>query len=507
MLNSSLKPQQLRDRIVQSRIHRERNQFIASIRKEDILRLIESLQDGCGAEFFSPPVRGSYNVCFFVELKNGKGAVDKFVVRVPLAPCLGYGAKEKLESEIATMRLLAEKTSIPIPKVHAYSFSDDSGPLSSYMILQYVEGRRLSYAQLRTLTEQQQNCLYTSLADIHVQLRRLEFPSIGRLEHSPDGFHVRKPVTTIDINMQQLEGLNPYKIRDKYYDHSASFLTSTAKYVEMLLQIASNAFTEGRSSVFDEDEGADALYHLHLFRLFAEKWMDRDDHGPFVLAHGDFEPFNLIVDDDMNVISVLDWEWSRVVPRQFFGPPLWLGIPDTTKLAYEFVYEDYLKKFDKLLAKFRAREMETYGDDVLYQEWSKGKEDSGFLVANALENWTDMDWFANRYVNRKWFRGIDLDERVQAFMEEDPARKALIARKAAEGLAYEAEVERLKKGDDTTTEQGNNERKHDPGRSSFYRLWRDLPLQVADLHTLAFLVAVVFITGVSYSLRKNPARR
>jgi aminoglycoside phosphotransferase (APT) family kinase protein len=50
--------------------------------------------------------------------------------------------------------------------------------------------------------------------------------------------------------------------------------------------------------------------------------MRASTRGPFVLVHGDLELFNLLVDDNMDIIAVLDWEWSRVVPRQFFIPPL-----------------------------------------------------------------------------------------------------------------------------------------------------------------------------------------
>jgi hypothetical protein len=248
--------------------------------------------------------------------------------------------------------------------------------------------------------------------------------------------------------MQELEGLQPSKIQSSFYNDKDS-LTSANDYVAMLLEIADNAFAESRNSVFERDQGEDALYHLHIFREYAKGWMDRRlDQGPFVLVHGDFEPFNLIVNDDMDIVSVLDWEWSRVVPLQFFKPPLWLKNPDTTKLAWDFVYQDYLKSFDQFLKIVRTRECEKYGNELLFSEWAKAKEDSGFLVANALENWTDIDWFANRYINWKCYKNKgNLDERVKAFMKENPAHETLIERKLRDGIVYKAEADRLK---DTT---------------------------------------------------------
>jgi hypothetical protein len=65
---------------------------------------------------------------------------------------------------------------------------------------------------------------------------------------------------------------------------------------------------------------------------------------------------------------------------------LWLKNPDTTKLAYDFVYKDYLKDFHQFVGIVRTQEREKYGNELLADEWSKAKENSGFLVANALEN-------------------------------------------------------------------------------------------------------------------------
>jgi hypothetical protein len=60
-----------------------------------------------------------------------------------------------------------------------------------------------------------------------------------------------------------------------------------------------------------------------------------------------------------------------------------------------------------------------------------------------------MDWFANRYINWKYYQDkTNLDKRVKAFMK-NPVHKTLIARKLHEGIVYKVEVDRLK---DTTIE-------------------------------------------------------
>lgn len=50
-----------------------------------------------------------------------------------------------------------------------------------------------------------------------------------------------------------------------------------------------------------------------------------ENHGPFVLAHTDLRLPNIIVDGDMSIQSIIDWEWSSTISRQFFVPPFWIS--------------------------------------------------------------------------------------------------------------------------------------------------------------------------------------
>ncbi|KAJ2891959.1 hypothetical protein MKZ38_010502 [Zalerion maritima] len=426
---------------------RELDQFIASIQEDDILRLASSYHNGEPCSIFQNPMRGSYNICYFVQFPFQGGGTEKWVVRVPLKPCLAFGGRNKLENEIATMQLVAEKTTIPIPKIHAYHLgaTTDAGALSSFVILEYVEGNQLKRSDLRILSDEQRNGIYTSVAVIYIQLRRLEFPAIGGLVRHPDSFRVGKKTANIDINDQELAGLRPSLIQASYYREGE--LKSADKYVAMLLEIADNAFAEGRGTVFKDGQGEKTLYYLHIFRKWVEEWKDRRlDQGPFTLIHGDLEPYNLIVNENMDIVSVLDWEWSRVVPRQLFNPPLWLPpeIYLTTLLAFPTIYNKYLRHFDQFVAIMRIRERERYGNELLSDEWAEAKKNGGFLVANALENSTEINWFAHRFLNHERYRSLeDLDDRVIAFMQEDPDRQTLVTRKRAEHDADVAAVRRV----------------------------------------------------------------
>lgn len=100
MPNSSGGLQQLRDRVAQFRVHHERDKFIASIDEDLVCQLASSYRNGDTCHHFQKPVRGSYNICYFVAFDDK----ESWVVRVPLEPCLAFGGRYKLESEIAPMQ-------------------------------------------------------------------------------------------------------------------------------------------------------------------------------------------------------------------------------------------------------------------------------------------------------------------------------------------------------------------------------------------------------------------
>ncbi|KAK0621928.1 phosphotransferase enzyme family-domain-containing protein [Bombardia bombarda] len=503
----------MRDRIVQARVHKNRQDFIESINEDDICRLASSYHGGDPCSFFKPPDRGSYNSCYFVEFggsagigigrsrgddvtgSNGssdgfnnskKRGGDRWVVRVPLSPYLAMPAYDKLESEVAVMQLIAAKTTIPIPPLHAYSLAREKGPygVASFMILGYVEGRSLNDVPFKSITKAQELNLHTQLADIFIQLRRLEFPAIGRLAPSADGkggVEVRKAPISNAINLQEIEGLHPLRVMADYADYEDGSLASANGYVAMLIQLAHNAFKMGRNNVYSEADGSDSLYHIDQFETFVERrWLKSElDLGPFVLAHGDFRKYNLMVDDDLDIVAVLDWEWSLVVPLQFFSPPTWLTNQPVSALTLEFPYIEYVEKLDEFRDIVRERELARYGNELLSKEWAHVHENGGVMVSSALESWTDIDFVSGWYLNRLLHpskllatrrrgaaitaaqlgdeRRRNLDSRIQQFMKQDPSRAELVARKVADYLAYRTERKALGVEDSEDEDQEKEE--------------------------------------------------
>ncbi|KAK7424721.1 hypothetical protein QQX98_000299 [Neonectria punicea] len=116
MSTKAARPQGFTDEIVQRRVHRERDQFLQHITKEKVLAIASLRRPGPVCDYFKDPERGSYNLYCFIRFEDRQ----RWVIRIPLAPCLASGARSKLEREIATMQLIAKKITIPVPKVYAY---------------------------------------------------------------------------------------------------------------------------------------------------------------------------------------------------------------------------------------------------------------------------------------------------------------------------------------------------------------------------------------------------
>jgi hypothetical protein len=325
---------------------------------------------------------------------------------------------------------------------------------------------------------------------------------------------------SIDINAQELEGLEPSHILAEYYS-SGRVPSSANDYVSMLLRIAQNAFERNRTNVRDQEDGEDVLYHLNMFFHHVEqRWLDRSlDSGPFVLTHGDLGPYNILVDDDMKIVAILDWEWCCVVPLQFFAPPLWLTRRAFSVLIRAPVYDYYVEEeLSVFLAVVRDREREICGDELLSQHWSCIHKDGGIHVASALENWTEIDHFSGYFLEKILYGKEGIESRVSEFIQKNPGRAELVARKVREWIAYKAELELLDQKDRVGDQLEKSVAAKLPpwptwtrGRSIILNILADWP-KVAGIfsregRSLSRLglgsISLVFIAGSSYLFWKR----
>jgi hypothetical protein len=106
--------------------------------------------------------------------------------------------------------------------------------------------------------------------------------------------------------------------------------------------------------------------------------------GPFKLICDDFRPGNILINEDtLEILAVVDWEWTYAGPYQFlFSPPSWLILEDPTswttsgEIRYQKKFQIFLKSLEDEEAQ---REIET-GTEV------QPEEKVSVLMRQSMEN-------------------------------------------------------------------------------------------------------------------------
>ncbi|PGH10976.1 hypothetical protein AJ79_05127 [Helicocarpus griseus UAMH5409] len=342
------------------------------------------------------------------------------MVRIPLLPRLAF-TEEKLRGEIATMKYIAEKTTIPIPRLHGYSVTQNNILGLPFMLVEYIEAKPLQGTPLQKLDESKKTHLYSQLANIYVQLFHQLFDRIGALTlDENDGkriFSSNRPLN-VDVNDQEVGGLDICR----HLSSKQSF-ASTIDYIYFIVKLIFNDFYRGRDFIHHRDDAQNYLYSIHMSQSILMEWVKPElNHGPFIPMHGDFRPSNILVDDDFSILSVLDWEWSHTVPGQMFVPPFWLA--DTGVMGIGSITTIFPDIGEASAFAHAAHEQEyafyngkrPWQDLPIAKLWPARHDDLNLFIAHGL---LQPHCFGNVYWNRldSHYYGEDSKERVKAFFD------------------------------------------------------------------------------------------
>ncbi|KND87319.1 hypothetical protein TOPH_08058 [Tolypocladium ophioglossoides CBS 100239] len=134
-------------------------------------------------------IKGGYNIFYRLEYKDGSSAA----MRIPCKGVVRF-PDEKVSYEVATMRCVAAKTTIPVPKVYYYGTrAENPAGLGPFIIIDYIEHERTMSEALNdplldpeeshvldaNIGEEMLRFLYRQMANILLQLSILTFPPDG----------------------------------------------------------------------------------------------------------------------------------------------------------------------------------------------------------------------------------------------------------------------------------------------------------------------------------------
>ncbi|EKJ72851.1 hypothetical protein FPSE_06897 [Fusarium pseudograminearum CS3096] len=197
--------------------------------------------------------------------------------------------------EVASMRFLKAKTSIPVPEVHYYNTDPENEVGAPYILMDYIHGTtadKLSHAKCDPDmygTPDQDRRFREQMAEIQVTISTFKFDKIGSL-------HYDETTSEFFIGPELETGKGPWNSPMEYYNDLA----------DHVLQVCEkNASSKLRESPSFENPNL----FKHLMSLYSSS-----NKGPFSLVDRDFGANNLLVDDEFRIIGVIDFDGVMAAP-------------------------------------------------------------------------------------------------------------------------------------------------------------------------------------------------
>ncbi|KAB8252945.1 hypothetical protein BDV35DRAFT_375407 [Aspergillus flavus] len=282
---------------------------------------------------------GAFSLCFRLVFEDGFSSLLRFP-----CPCRVMFPEEKVQNEVAIMTYLQQNTKIPVLKIIHHGTSEDSpAGLGPFVLMEYVEHASNLATQLRAPgyqrgdrplldpdnEEEKLELFYSQIADI----------LLARWPEMQIGWNVtNRPLT---MNMNEL-----------------------TEFLHLVTQ---------RNDAVDSEQDCRSRYVARrLFcKLAAESRLNSHTTSnslPFKLFCDDLRPTNILLDDNMKIIAVIDWEFTYTAPAEFASMPPW-------------TYQPHLESFLRVL---KRQEDTAIANKTLAE--------SRRISGRMRESWGHRDW-------------------------------------------------------------------------------------------------------------------
>jgi isoamyl acetate esterase len=233
--------------------------------------------------------------------------------------------EKEMHSEVATMRLIQERTSVPVATIFGYN-SEQNNPFGyRYMFMSSMPGRHLDRPFSISVPPEHWAKVAEQLADILHQIStKLTFEKIGRIWR---GKHGEEEPSII--------AFNACGASDGQLGHFPMGPFSTSVDYFYTLRQSENAAIETAihaklRKILGQDPDEDWLTACRIFdHALCSLVLKEKVYGPFPLKHPDFHYNNILLDDDFNITGILDWTGAQTVPcesfavgMEFIAPPM-----------------------------------------------------------------------------------------------------------------------------------------------------------------------------------------
>lgn len=195
----------------------------------------------------------------------------------------------------------------------------------------------------------------------------------------------------------------------------------------------------------DAKDARDKFIYWNVMKsLIARQVLPGRDNGPFKFMCDDFQPTNMIVNNekDLKIIAVIDWEWSYTGPTQMAdSTPFWLLIESPnawTSIDKRFArFQENLELFTRILKEEEENVLgavpENEKPSALLGECQKhGRQWFHFLLRRGFNGPNCVPFVKLREETEDW------DKLVSAISKEEI--EAFVQKKVADLQTYEKQL-------------------------------------------------------------------
>lgn len=272
----------------------------AQINEKAVCELASSLNDGkpCIIEYPSKVVGlGALTGCanYHARIRFGDGS-PSWLMRVPRVSGFAVGfpvslAEYLIRSEYATLKFL-ETTAVPAPRAFSFgipSQGTDYGIGVCFLLMEELSGKPWD-------GQGDAAKVWKSLADISAELEKHPFTKVGSLYvESPND--LPSVSATASDRFVCLYPYGPFETSAAYYTAWAEQYLALIADGQLYPQFPIEAYLVYR---FLQDN--------------ATQLSDSEDK--FFLKHVDDKGDHLMVDENLNITGIIDWQMARIVPRR-----------------------------------------------------------------------------------------------------------------------------------------------------------------------------------------------
>lgn len=302
----------LPDDVFEANVHAEVRNLRTKMNDEAVCQRASELNGGLKCKTEYPPALGAGTLMgganYHARILFDSGPV--WLMRVPRVnrSLPQHIIDHLIRSEYATLKFL-ETTTVPAPKAFDYGIAGDADNKTgvSYIFMEEMAGKPWHYRGPHgkaTADDKDKEKIWSALADILAELQRHPFPKGGSLL---PGISPAEPLISKQASERflVLDPAGPFDTASDYYN----------SYLEQNMALIADAQLFSTFSV--------NAYLIFLYLKSQVPTLTTEPTEKFYIKHVDDKGDHLLVDDDLNITGIIDWQMARVVPaNEAFGPSL-----------------------------------------------------------------------------------------------------------------------------------------------------------------------------------------